>query len=582
MRRLLAVMTAVGFFVPITAAQDTLTGSWRGDIEIPGQPLELVMWFEPDGEGGWTGSADTPAQDSWAIPWTSVDFDGGSLTASITLTQAIYEATLSEDGSTLQGLWKQGGGEFTLNAVKQPAMPPVPEAMAEQLTGNWEGPLDVGAMTLRLQVHIEKRAAGTLGGEVISVDQGNAKMAMPRIDYIKDRDVRMGLGVVNGYFDVTLADDGSTLDGTFTQMGQQFEITLTRAASFAPSLRPQTPQPPFPYREEEVSYHNEQGSVTIAGTLTLPEDDSAAPYPVALMITGSGPQDRNEEIFEHKPFLVIADHLTRHGIAVLRVDDRGVGGTTAGLNPGSATSFDFAGDVQAGVDYLKSRPDIDPAKIGLIGHSEGGLIAPIVAAERNDVAFIIMLAGPGVPGHEILVSQLQLILEASGEDAETIANTIQTQREVMDLVIDESLSLKDMQSKAQAAIESNPQLQELTAAQQEASVTTALSQISTPWVQTFARYDPAPTLRKVSCPVLAINGELDLQVPCDANLEAIELALKEGGNTDVTIKAFPKLNHLFQSCETGLITEYAQIEETMSVEVLDLMADWIAERFLQE
>ncbi len=318
----------------------------------------------------------------------------------------------------------------------------------------------------------------------------------------------------------------------------------------------------------------------MAGTLTLPKGEG--PFPAAILITGSGGQDRNEEIFEHKPFWVIADHLTRAGIAVLRVDDRGIGGSSRGEASVAATSFDFAGDVGAGMDFLQRHARIAPDKIGLIGHSEGGIIAPIVATQRDDVAFAVLLAGTGVRGDYLLVMQNEAIMRASGIDEGTTSAALESQKNLFAIVSDATLSSQEMEQALTQAIQKDEEFMAASAEEQEQGLKVALAQLANPWMVAFIRHDPATVLRKVSCPVLALNGELDLQVPSKANLDAIAKALKVAENADYTTRAFPGLNHLFQHCETGLITEYGEIEETFSVEVLEVMSAWIRLRVLPE
>ncbi len=340
---------------------------------------------------------------------------------------------------------------------------------------------------------------------------------------------------------------------------------------------PQTPKPPFPYDVEDVTYTNAKDGNTIAGTLNTPRGDK--PYPVVIMITGSGAQDRDETIFGHKPFAVIADHLARNGIATLRTDDRGVGGSTG--NIARSTSFDFAGDVLAGVEFLKSKPDINMSCIGLIGHSEGGLIAPMVAAESDDIAFIILLAGPGLPGIDILGAQLELILLTAGVKKEIVAQQLIAQQElhrgVIDGADDETLkgsALKLIRLQIGLPVESDKPLSKY----ETQTTARVLAQVKSPWMKAFIEYDPRPTLHKVKCPVLALNGELDLQVPYEANLDAIKTALIKADNADITTQSLPKLNHLFQTAKTGMIGEYATIEETFAPHVLDILSNWIQQR----
>jgi pimeloyl-ACP methyl ester carboxylesterase len=306
-----------------------------------------------------------------------------------------------------------------------------------------------------------------------------------------------------------------------------------------------------------VAYENELAGIQLAATLTIPPGQG--PFRAVVLITGSGPQDRDESLAGHRPFLVLSDYLTRRGIAVLRADDRGVG--KSGGKFAAATTADFATDTEAGVAYLKTQPEIDPKKIGLVGHSEGGIIAPMVAARDSDVAFIVMMAGAGVPGDQILAEQSLLISEAGGKSRPEAEKNAAREREILTLV---------KQEKDNAALR-----EKLAALIPRAQVDTQLGQIASPWFRYFIAYDPATALRKVACPVLAINGEKDLQVPPRQNLPAIRKALEAAGNKDFEIAELPGLNHLFQTAKTGSPAEYAQIEETISPVALEKIAAWI-------
>jgi fermentation-respiration switch protein FrsA (DUF1100 family) len=339
-------------------------------------------------------------------------------------------------------------------------------------------------------------------------------------------------------------------------------------------LRPQEPKPPYSYKEEVVKYSNSNVGISLAATLTLPR--SEGPHPVVLLIAGSGRIDRNEEVFGHKPFLVLADHLTKQGIAVLRFDKRGCAESTG--NYDTATTRDFADDVLAGIDYLKTRKEIDARRIGLIGHSEGGIIAPMVAAQSKDVAFIVLMAGTGVNGEEILYAQGALVARSMGASVEVIALQEDAQRQILaiikkepDFVVAEKL-LREVFEKEHAAF---PSLQQLA---QTDAIEAQIKRLNTDWLRFFLTYDPSTSLKRVKVPVLVLNGELDLQVPPKQNLPAIEKALKEAGNEDYSVVEFPKLNHFFQTCETGSIEEYPTIEETIAPVALIAMSDWILQR----
>ncbi len=555
--------------------EPSIAGVWKGNIEIPGSDgLGMVVVLQNDGQGGYTGTIDTPLQNIWGLTLSDISFADGKASMTVPLTRGRWEAELSSDGQTLSGTWHQNGAKLPMSCTKQPDAPSIPKESATNMLGRWEGKFAVGAVVLRIVFNFEQDEDGHLVGNSESPDQGPGKMPVTRIDWLGDRKMRISIGSIAGAFEAELSDDGKKLTGILHQGGTSIDLEIIKVEKATEVRRPQTPKPPFPYTEEEVSYRNEAGEVDLAGTLTLPPGQG--PHPAVLLITGSGGQNRNEEIFQHKPFWVIADHFSRTGIAVLRVDDRGVGGTSLGPNPGMATSADFAGDVLAGVNYLKSRTDIDSKAIGLAGHSEGGMIAPMVAADSRDVAFIILIAGTGIPGSEILFQQSVLIARASGSSEEELESIKTHQRPLMDLLLDKSLQGAELEEKLTAALEANPFFSK-DPDEREKELKATLAQLRSPWIRFFARHDPANVLERVDCPVLALNGEKDLQVPCEVNLAAIGEALKKGGNKNVTIHAFPDLNHLFQHCKTGLMEEYGKIEETFSPEVLKIMSSWIHE-----
>ncbi len=354
--------------------------------------------------------------------------------------------------------------------------------------------------------------------------------------------------------------------------GGSFPLRLTPSTSTAPK-RPQTPQAPFPYDVETVEFSNSTANISLAGTLTLPPNQQNCP--AVILISGSGPQDRDETIMQHKPFLVVADYLTRQGMVVLRVDDRGVG--ESGGNFASATSADFASDVAAALDYLKKHPRVNARKVGLLGHSEGGMIAPLVASQRSDVAFLILMAGPGHTGGEVMRQQnydvfLQQTKDATlakqrGDFFETLYKTT-LKKENADKSTTEILALLDEDWKAITA--ENRATLGLTEKELRAMVT----QLRTPWMHYFLAFDPSIYLQQVSCPVLAINGDKDLQVHVN-NLAAIETALKKGKNPPHKTLALKNLNHLFQTTETGAIEEYGTLEETLAPKVLTTIDEWL-------
>lgn len=443
----------------------------------------------------------------------------------------------------------------------------------EIIEGAWQGILKVSGIELRIVFKISEQSDGVLTASMDSPDQGAKDIPVDEVIF-ENGNLRLEIKSAMGVFEGKLQDDNLSIEGEWKQSGQSFPLVLKRVDEPAEVRRPQEPKKPYPYQEEEVIYENKQAAVKLAGTLTIP--GQGGPSPAVLLISGSGPQDRNERILGHHPFLVLADYLTRLGIAVLRVDDRGVG--KSGGDFTQATSEDFASDVLAGLEYLKSREEINPKQIGLIGHSEGGIIAPMVAVQSSDVAFIILMAGTGLMGEEILYLQGELILRAEGASDEAIAKNRSLQEQMFTIVKEEKDSItaeKRLRTILEDAIsELEGREKEMAQAKAEAQIELILS----PWFRYFLTYDPRPTLTKVKCPVLAINGQKDLQVPPKENLAAIEEALKAGGNNNYTIKELSGLNHLFQTAETGSLSEYARIEETISPTALKIMSDWILEQ----
>lgn len=373
-----------------------------------------------------------------------------------------------------------------------------------------------------------------------------------------------------------------------------FALILSSAASLE-AQRPQDPVRPYPYLEDRLVFDNPRAEgVSLAGTLTLPEGEG--PFPAVVLVSGSGPQDRNYALEGHKPFLVISDYLTRRGFAVLRYDDRGEFHSTGDFR--TATTEDFASDVQAAVEYLLSRAEIDPAQIGIVGHSEGGYIAPMVAVQSPAVAFIVLLASPGVSGEEINHMQTALILADLGDSEAGIAFNLHRNTLYFDVIKEESDPVLAEERLRQiwhdsldgqilpegfSDEEMEPLLAELAALTEDdkAQITRTvfepqLGLLLAPWFRFFFTYDPRPILNQVRVPVLAMNGDKDLQVPARENLDEIEAALLDGGNSDFSIVELPNLNHFFQTSERGSLSEYSTIEETFAPVALDVLGDWLA------
>jgi uncharacterized protein len=438
---------------------------------------------------------------------------------------------------------------------------------AQDITGQWNGVLNAG-MQLRIVFHIEKSDTG-FTGKMDSPDQKAFGIPLTSVSW-GDSLIKLSLKSAQIVYEGKLNKE-NVIEGTFKQGGAAFSMNLSKEEiELAKPLRPQEPVEPYPYYSEQVKFDNAKDKITLAGTLTLPA--KAGVFPAVILITGSGAQNRNEEIMGHKPFLVLADYLTRNGIAVLRYDDRGYAESTGEFS--TATTLDFATDVKSAIAYLKTRKEIDGKKIGLIGHSEGGIIAPMVAAHSKDVSFIVLLAGTGIPGDQLLLLQAELIARASGAKDSEIQQAKKINTGVYELVkkaTNNDSLIKDLTEYINVSMNDMPKSEK----PDENTIKSQISQITNPWMQFFIKYDPYPVLKDVKCPVLAINGSKDLQVPPKVNLEAIRKGLEEGGNKNVTIQELPGLNHLFQECTTGSPQEYAQIQQTFSPAALSVISTWI-------
>jgi len=439
--------------------------------------------------------------------------------------------------------------------------------------GHWQGMLQG---KLRLAFHFERTADGRFRGTMDSPDQGAIGLALDSVTFTRDS-LGCELRMVRGRYDGRLNATGDSLIGIWRQNGAALPLSLARTAAAPIVRRPQEPHPPYPYDTLAVAYTNPRAKwIQLEGTLTLPR--GKGPFPCALLITGSGPEDRDETIFGHRPFKVLADHLTRNGIAVLRVDDRGVGGTTGSVR--GATSEDFASDVLAGVEFLSTRAEVDKRRIGLIGHSEGGMIAPLVATRSKDVAFVVLLAGPGVRGDSLMLLQSLAARRTLGVSEANLAREAEVLRRLARATRtgDSVGVVRTTRELVKVQVESVPESQRGNAAERDALATSAARTLWDPWMRFFMAYDPVPVLRQVRVPVLALNGSRDFQVTPRVNLGGIEAALKAGGNRDFSVQELPGLNHLFQTCTMCTMGEYGELEETFAPSALKIVSDWIRAR----
>lgn len=539
-------------------------GDWLGTLMTPAGRLHMAVHFAKNHEGIYVGTFDSLDQGARGIPLSAIKATKDSLSFSVAMIRGTYTGIWNAAAQAWIGNWTQGSISLPLNMVGGEAPP---AAVVRGLDGEWDGVLDASGVKLRLVFHVKTSPEGGTLASMDSIDQ-NAR-ALP-VQSIRRAGSKVTLALdpaLGAEFDGTLSPNGESIAGTWSQNGRNLPLTLTRRApgQKEPVLfRPQTPTGSVPYRAEDVVYDNSAApDVRLAGTLTLPE--GRGPFPAVLLIAGSGPNDRDEEIFGHKPFLVLADHLTRQGIAVLRYDKRGVGQSSGDY--AAATSNDFAADADAGVLYLRKRPEIDPRRIGLVGHSEGGIIAPMVAEKDPAVAFLVLMAAPAVRGDQIIMAQTRALAAAAGAPGSLLTANAAIERQYLDAV----MSAKDGESAEHTARQILKKL-----GMPEAAIAAQAKDAGSDWYRFFLNYDPAPALAYLRQPVLAIIGSKDLQVTPDENLPALKEALKSSRDSEVV--ELPGLNHLFQTAKTGALSEYGEIEETISPRALDLITRWISSR----
>ncbi len=447
----------------------------------------------------------------------------------------------------------------------------------KDISGNWLGKLKLpGGVELTVVFKISETEGQKYSALLDSPDQGAKDIPCGDVKIFNDS-ILIDVPAVTGSFEGKIDSKSKTIYGLWKQAGNAFRLDLTYVENYTGLNRPQEPKPPFPYKTEEVLIENEKDEVYLSGTLTFPEEGEN--FSAVILISGSGPQNRDEEIFGHKPFLVIADFLTRNGFAVLRFDDRGVGASTGDFS--KATTFDFANDVLAAVNFLKLREEIDENKIGLIGHSEGGMIAQIAAVTNpSDIAFVIMLAGVGIPGDELILLQSRIIASLEGRPEDEIEKAMINQKKLVDLLKSNKAN-DEIENEIRQIISDSfsnlPDFKDESAERIKQIVDIQIKTIMSDWYRTFLRFNPAEYLGKITMPVLALNGEKDAQVPPKENLKAIESALNKAGNKNFKTIELKGLNHLFQNCETGSISEYGKIEETVSPTALNEILIWLKE-----
>ena len=544
-----------------------LEGTYTGTLQAGDAQLHLVLHLSRAARGDLHATLDSLDQSVFAIEASSISAASGTLRFEIASVNAQFEGKVSPDNKIIEGRWSQGSASLPLTFRREPSAHQPKDAISP-VEGLWQTALETRGMRLRYQLHVSHDSQGELLAALDSLDQSIIGLPAMHVTE-KDSVFHFEIPAMSSSFDGTLNTAKNSIDGSWLQYGDTAKLEFKRSDQPLELLRPQNPVKPYPYREEEVSFSNGSANVTLAGTLTLPK--GSGPFPAAVLIAGSGPNDRDESLANHKPFLVLADFLTRKGLAVLRYDKRGIGKSTGSAE--SATTLDLANDTSAAIDFLKARKDVDPARIGLIGHSEGAIIAPYLASRSKDIAWVVLLAAPATKGQDTLLNQSELIARASGLSEPEILASLDFDRNAYDLVREEKNpgvladKLKDFVKTSGLDGVMPPSVLE-----------PQLRMLTSPWFRFFLDYDPVPSLQNTKCPVLALYGQKDLQVPSKDNLPLLQKALSEADNKQAEIRQLAGLNHLFQHSYSGSPAEYGAIEETFAPEALQAISDWLQPR----
>lgn len=547
-------------------ADDAVTGDWHGQVQSPAGPLMVVVTLEHTESGELKADFRVPSQAPGVIiPTDAVEFDGRTLSFRVPRAAATYSGTWLPKARRFEGTFSQG---MDMQLDLAPGLPPAAPPIAG-LDGRWTGTLERNGTPLRLVLNVQTNEAGTVA-TLDSPDMGATGLPVSGLSRNRDA-VQFMVPVASVAYAATLNHEGNEMCGAWVRPGSPDANVCLRLQpagdeEAAARNRPQEPGDEVPYQRREVRFANRQaGGIELAGTLTIPE--GRGPFPAAVLISGSGPQDRDETFMGHKPFLVLADHLTRRGIAVLRYDDRGFGESDG--DHWAATTADFATDAAAAVEWLAQQSEIKSDAIGLIGHSEGGLVAPITASDNSDVAWVVLLAAPGVNMLELIASQTEAMALTQGASEAELARVMPINRKLWRTVA-EAEDLDRARARLDALL--TPEALTILGASADRKALIIESSLR-PWLRFLLRFNPAPYLKDLEMPVLALNGSLDVQVPAARNLAAIRDALT--GHPDATVTELPGLNHLFQTAGTGALGEYRDIEETMASLALNAISDWI-------
>ncbi len=541
-----------------------LEGTYTGTLQANEAQLHIVLHLTRNSVGALHATLDSLDQAVFAIEANSVSLNSGKLKFEVRSVGVAFEGTVSPDQKSIEGTWNQSGNALPVLFHREPGTHK-PEDAKFPVEGLWQGALEAHGLRLRFQLHVSHDTKDELIAALDSLDQFVSGLPAAKLTF-KDSVFHFEIPDLSSTYEGKLDVTRSHVSGEWSQSEIKQKLDFKRSDQTLELRRPQNPVKPYPYLEEDVTFSSAEAGVTLAGTLTLPK--GAGPFPAAILIAGSGPQDRDGTIANHKPFLVLADYLTRKGFAVLRYDKRGVGQSTGSLE--KATTLDLATDTQSAIAFLKARKEIDPAKIGLIGHSEGAVIAPSIAANHKDIPWMVLLAPPATKGEDTLLNQSDLIARAGGLSDAQVLSSLNFDKEAYDLVQKEQ-DTKVVTEKLQALVKESG----LDTALPPVALEAQIRMMTSPWFRFFLSYDPLPELQQIKCPVLALYGNKDLQVPPNLNLPLLQKAFKDGGNDHLETREFPELNHLFQHGYTGAPSEYAAIDETFAPAAMKAISDWL-------
>jgi hypothetical protein len=545
----------------------SLEGHWAGTLKAGDAALHLLLHLTKSPDGQFHAKLDSLDQAVYNIEATNVTRNESTITFEIPSAGASFDGKLSATHQSLEGTWSQSGVAIPITFHREASG--VAGRRSDALftaEGTWQGALETPGLRLRLQLHISHDDKKQMVAALDSLDQGVSGLPASKVSQTGTA-INFEIPGVGGAYEGTINPAKDSLTGTWTQSDVPQSLNFVRQDQPLEISRPQNPTKPYPYVEEDVTFPNTKANITLAGTLTTPRTGSA--FPTILLIAGSGPHDRDETLAGHKPFLVLADALTRNGYAVFRYDKRGIANSTGDYN--NATTEDFASDAEAAITFLKTRHELNMKKLGVIGHSEGGLIASMLATRNpQEVSWIVLLATPSLKGEDALLLQSKLIAQAGGLTDDQINASLAFDRKAYSLVREEH-DPTALRKKLGDLVKSSG----MAASLPPPAVESQIKMISSPWFRFALDYDPIPTLKKVACPVLALDGEKDLQVPSAENLPLIQSALEAADNKDFEVAELPGLNHLFQASETGSPSEYGVIQETFSPDALNKILTWI-------